>query len=383
MLSPSVLKLFRTPLFLVSVTALICLLFTAGLLRQQHQERLEIRTTQYGQALANLAAKQATEATINHDLVSLQVILSDIARNPDILNATVHDVDNRLLVQAGSSPDAADWEERDHQPFTASITLQDSIAGYVTVNIDTQALYEQFDDTWLMAMLGLAGAMVALSIINHRQQFYREVAEQNAAADHSDEPPAARPPAEDDICVTLHLRCRNWPALRQQLSATLRQQLFDELQRHLGGINALYAGRIVLADSDLLELEFRGDEIGNTTFRAICAAQLLFLLLEQSSAGIRLHYAGAVYATSKGTALNLYLQQSQHRRQLSQTLTQHAGDEKLLLDSQHCATSQLLQRLETSEGLVEDQWLLISSLRPSYQGLLDKQARQLQSLLTV
>lgn len=383
MLSPSVLKLFRTPLFQISATTLICLLISASLLRDQHHDRLDIRTSQYGQALADLAARQATEATINHDLVSLQVIVSDIARNPDILSATVHDVENRLLVQAGSSPEAGDLAERDHQLFTASITLQDSIAGYVTVNMDTQAVYEQFDDTWLMAVLGLAGAMLVLSIINQRQQYYREVAAQGAAEAEAGEPPAEiRPPAENDVCVTLHLRCRNWPVLRQQLSANLRQQLFDDLQRHLSGINALYAGRITLADSDLLELEFHGDEIGNTTFRAVCAAQLLFLLLERSSAGIRLHYAGAVYATSKGTGLNLYLQQARHRRQLAQTLAQHAGDEVLLLDSQECATSPLLQRLEAGEELVENRWLAIASLRPSYLGLLDKQARQLQSLHT-
>lgn len=389
MLSPTVLKLFRTPLFLISVTTLVCLLISASLLRHQHQERLDIRTHQYGNALATLAAKQATEATMNHDLVSLQVIVSDIARNPDILSVTVHDVENRLLVQAGGSPNAGNYAHREHQLFPAPITLQDSIAGYVTVNIDTQALYEQFDDTWLMALLGLAGAMLVLSIINLRQQLNSAPAAAEDPAITSEPPPPVRPPSEDDVCVTLHLRCRNWPALRQQLSAALRQQLFDDLQRHLSGINALYAGRITLADSDLLELEFHGDEIGNTTFRAICAAQLLFLLLERGSNGSRLRYAGAIYPTRKGTGLNLYLQQARHRHHLAQLLTQLHGDDSLLLDSQHCATSQLLQRLQTREEPVsshepvDSHWLEIESLRPSYLGLLDKQARQLQNLHSI
>lgn len=382
MLSPPLLKLFRTPLFLISVTTLVCLLISASLLRHQHHERLEIRTTQYGNALATLGAKQATEATMNHDLVSLQVIVSDIARNPDILSVTVHDVENRLLVQAGGSPNAGDYAHRDHRLFPAPITLQDSIAGYVTVNIDTQALYEQFDDTWLMALLGLAGAMLVLSVINQRQQLYAAAAEASSASDSNEPAPVIRPPGEDDVWVTLHLRCLNWPTLRQQLNAAQRQQLFDDLQRHLSGVNALYAGRITLADSDLLELEFHGDEIGNTTFRAICAAQLLFLLLERSSTGARLCYAGAVYPSRKGTGLNLYLQQARHRHQLAHTLAQMPGDQGLLLDSQQCATSQLLQRLQTGADRVDGHWLDIESLRPSYLGLLDKQARQLQSLHT-
>lgn len=377
MLSPTVLKLLRTPLFLISITTLVCLLISASLLRHQHHERLEIRTNQYGNALATLAAKQATEATMNHDLVSLQVMVSDIARNPDILSVTVHDVENSLLVQAGGSPEAGDYAHRDHQLFPAPITLQDSIAGYVTVNIDTQALYEQFDDSWLMALLGLAGAMLILSIINQRQLLNSATeAETSEAAT----PPPARLPGDDDVCVTLHLRCRNWPELRQRLNAALRKQLLDDLQRHLSGINALYAGRITLADSDLLELEFHGDEIGNTTFRAICAAQLLFLLLERSSDGVRLTYTGAVYPTRRGSALELYLQQARHRHQLAHILAQLPRDDGLLLDSEYCATSQLLQRLQTGTELVEGRWLEIESLRPSYLGLLDKQARQLQSL---
>lgn len=385
--SPTVLKLLRNPLFLISATTLICLLISASLLQQQHHQRLEIRTDQYGNALASLAASQATEATMNHDLVSLQVTVSEIARNPDILSVTVHDVENRLLVQAGDSPNAGDYANRDHQSYTSPVTLQDSIAGYVTVTIDTQTLYEQFDDTWLMALLGLAGAILVLSIINQRQAPDDEIdtdgSPQTVQSEQPDEPaPTPRSSGTDqEDYVTLKFCCLNWPSLKQQLSATLRQQLFDDLQGHLSGINALYSGRITLADHETLELEFHGDEIGNTTFRAICAAQLLFTLLQNGSAGIQLHYAAAVYHSRKGTALNLYLDQAKTRQRLMNTLlaqTNHG----LLLDSQTCATSQLLQRLQTGEDLVDGQWIAVEGLRPSYQGLLDKQAKQLQSLQT-
>ena len=386
MLSPTVLKLLRSPVFLISATTLLCLLISASLLRHQHHERLEIRTNHYGNALASLAAKQATEATMNHDLVSLQVIVSDIARNPDILSVTVHDVENRLLVQAGGSPNSGDYAHREHRLYSAPVTLQDSIAGYVTVNIDTQAVYEQRDDTWLMALLGLAGAMRGLSINNQRQQ-----TDTSLVADTAETPteltsnPAAhaRSHGEEDVYVTLYLHCLNWGAIKQQLSPALRQQLYTDLQRHLSGINALYAGRITLADNDTLELEFHGDEMGNTTFRAICAAQLLFLLLQRSSGGLQLRYAGAIFPSSKGTGLNIYLQQARHRRQLASTLAHtpfEEEDQGLLLNSAHCATSQLLQRLQTGTELVDGQWLEVAALRPSYQGLLNKQARQLQGL---
>lgn len=384
--SPTVLKLLRSPLFLISATTLICLLISASLLQQQHHQRLEIRTDQYGSALASVAATQATEATMNHDLVSLQVTVSDIARNPDILSVTVHDVENHLLVQAGDSPNAGDYANRDHQSYTSPVTLQDSIAGYVTVIIDTQTLYEQLDDTWLMALLGLAGAMLVLSIINQRQQPIEEATPGEPAVAPTESAESAIPTprtgnSEDEVYVALKFCCLNWPTLKQQLSATLRQQLFDDLQGHLSGINALYSGRITLANHETLELEFHGDEIGNTTFRAICAAQLLFSLLQKGSAGIQLRYAAAIYHTRKGTGLNLYLDQAKTRQYLMATLLTQQ-DHSLLLDSENCATSQLLQRLQTAEQRIDDQWIPVEGLRPSYQGLLDKQAKQLLNLQT-
>ncbi|GAB3097407.1 hypothetical protein G8770_15670 [Aestuariicella hydrocarbonica] len=388
MLSPTVLNLIRTPLFIISITTLVCLLLSASLLQQQHHQRLEIRTLQYGNALATLGASQATDATLNHDLVSLQVTVSDIARNPDVLSATIHDVENRLLVQAGDSPNAGDYVNRDYGSYSAPITLQDSVAGYLTVIIDKQTLYEEQDDTWLMALLGLAGAMLVMSVLNLRQ-----TPTESPADPENQEAPLTSPPARDnqlptrsmsihdDVDVNLTLRCLNWPTLKQQLSATLRQQLFDDLQRHLSGINALYNGRILFADHETLELQFRGDEIGNTTFRAICAAYLLFSLVKQSNAGIRLDYAAAAYPATDDNNLHQYLDNSEFRQQLQAMLAEQTNH-SLLIDTQECATSQLLQRLQVNEFTFDQSWAIIEGLQPTYQGLLDKQAKHLQSLQT-
>ncbi len=387
------LQLARTPLFIISITTLVCLLLSASLLQQQHHQRLEQRTGHYGTALARMAAHQATDATLNHDLVSLQVTVRDVARNPDVLSATIHDVENRLLVQAGSSPQSGDYQQRDTRSFSAPITLQDSVAGYVTVTIDAQALYEQQDDTWLVALLGLAGALLVMSIFNQRQQLSAKHTPQPADTPphsgdplppkevHEEEAPARENPSRR-ITIKLVLHCLNGPSLKQQLSATLRQQLLRELQGHLSGVNALYSGRILTADTDNLEVQFQGDDLGTTGFRAICAAQLLFKLLRQSSAGIQLHYSAAVYHAPQDDSLTQQLELSNFRERLIEVLA-GLDSGQLLLENSDAATSQLLQRLQyASDSAADSNWLLVEGVQPSYQGLLEKQARQLRDLQT-
>ena len=76
--------------------------------------------------LANLAAKRAVDATLNHDLVSLQqVVLQDVVDNPRTLLASIHDVENNLLVQAGSTQASPTLPPRSFSaPFLCRIPSQ-------------------------------------------------------------------------------------------------------------------------------------------------------------------------------------------------------------------------------------------------------------------
>ncbi|MAZ88804.1 MAG: hypothetical protein CL693_14285 [Cellvibrionaceae bacterium] len=372
--------LLRSPLFIISITTLICLLLSTSLLQQQHHQRLDLRTDHYGDALASLAAKQATDATLNHDLVSLQVTVSDVARNPHVLSTTIHDVENNLLVQAGDSPNTGDYQQTEHHSYTAAITLHDSVAGYVTVTIDSRALYQQQDDTWLLALLGMAAALLVLSVLNARQQNDQPVSDKQESAPSapSEADTEIRHSGQKPIIIHLSYRCLNWPTLTRQLSRTLKQQLFEELEGHLSGINALYSGKISLAQEDSIELQFTGDDIGNTTFRAICASQLFFNLLQKGCASIELQYSAAIYRSDRAQSLKQHIHNHRRLQQLQMTLDKQANH-SLLLDGQDCATSQLLQRVQVKTDLVDEHWFAVEGLQPSYQTLLDKQAQQLNS----
>ena len=114
---------------------LVGLIAASALYSHQQQQLLESQDQDYGRALSTLAARQAVDATLNHDLVSLQVILRDIASNGRVVNATIHDVENRLLVQAGDSASPGSLGLRN---FSAPVTFHDSVAGHVTITLNQQ-----------------------------------------------------------------------------------------------------------------------------------------------------------------------------------------------------------------------------------------------------
>jgi hypothetical protein len=196
---------------------------------ERGQEQLLI--SDYGQSMANLAANRAVDATLNHDLVSLQVILQDVIDNPRTLLASIHDVENHLLVQAGSTK--ALNTANQPRAFSAPIPLQDSIAGYVTVNIESQMpeiklLYYSF-----AAMCSLLVIVALLSLLNRTGPIFSKIEIEPSTESIEAPPPAeeikTEPPAQE-FTAKLCWQWQNLATLRQQISAERLEQLFNQVE---------------------------------------------------------------------------------------------------------------------------------------------------------
>ncbi|HMU65917.1 MAG TPA: hypothetical protein PKE57_02150, partial [Cellvibrionaceae bacterium] len=218
-------------LFYLAIGLLIGLLSCATVLRAVERAQEQVLLADYGQSLANLAAKRAVDATLNHDLVSLQVVLQDVMDNPRTLLASIHDVENNLLVQAGSTQ--ALTHAAALRSFSAPIPLQDSIAGFVTVNIESQmpeikALYLSF-----AAVCSLLVIVALLSLLNRSGPPFSVThtpRENPAAKDTAADEPT--PGTETPPVFTAYLRWQwhNLATLRQQISAERLEQLFNRLE---------------------------------------------------------------------------------------------------------------------------------------------------------
>jgi len=179
------------------------------------------------------------------------------------------------------------------------------------------------------------------------------------------------------VNVTLELQCLNTGTLQEQLSGTMRQQLLDDLERRISAINTLYNGRIATAHTHGVTLSFNDNDIANGCFRAICTSQLLFRLLAQSKQPIKLQYSAAIFTLEPSTRLAEQMKQTKFIEQCRQQLM-HSVPTTLLIDDQSCASSPLLQRLQTTK---ESSWHRVDALQPSYAHLIDKQTAQLEQLL--
>ncbi len=355
-------RLSAHPLAIFS-SALIVLLGLLGSLLYWHysQTNLQSERAIYGQALASSAAQRAVSPTLSQDLISLQVILQELDQYPHVIGATVHDVENQLLVQSGYSP--SELAQREHQSYSAAITLHDNVAGYLRVAIQGPQLTtgdRQFFAFWTLLVL-IAAAAPWLS----RFPFRFHGRSDQGAADTAAADEEILLPIEPTESLRLNLELLNLPLLYQQLNLEGFTQLVERFDYQLKGVLTLYSGKRRLLSEHRLLIDFEGTDAADCALRALCAAQLLKQLSE-ANPGPKLRLSARIQPLPEAGSLaqEFMAQQSlgPDRQQTGVFIAPELVDESL---SQH------LELESTSGRLLE--------IKSPYKTLLDKQQQQLQS----
>lgn len=363
--SPAFIRISCIISALVILSSALSLFWVGNFLEQQRQTYGH----NYGQALANVAAYQSQEATLDHDLLSLQIILQDIAKNPAVIGATIHDVENKLVVQGGHNPDTRRQLEREQVlgSYNAPITLHESIAGYVTVVL----ALPQTTDTALFVKLALAPLLaLALALWLIHNYVYRTATvavpivtsnKNDSEAPHSDAVPTEHHSAyiddnfNDIYPVKLHLKMHFLTRLKQQLNGKNYKQLLAQFERQIRGVCSLYNGEMIFAGQDVLILRFNANSEADATFNALCSARLLQSL--SLDGGINL-------------GLSAYIET--HEQTLCEQLQSHTPDAMLSI-SEKLINPDISRRAQfDGENFVQ--------LESPWKELLDKQQRQLQRL---
>ncbi|RYZ85213.1 MAG: hypothetical protein EOO68_30575 [Moraxellaceae bacterium] len=238
---------------------------------KNQQEAIE----RYGQVIASSAARQAVDATLNQDMVSLQAILQDAAQYPNVVGATIHNMDNKLLVQSGYKPNQPSHGKRYN--FTAPVALHNNVAGYLEVAIEMprRTIHDQlFLLCWAIAVT-LSLSIIWWSIqrrlwssfrdkLPTANEFVAAVVEKiptiaEASTEPESEPESPQP--IDQVAVRLRVDIVNLSKLYQQLNSEGFSSAVRRFEKQLQGLLSLYNGKRQLLSGDTLFIDFVGEEL--------------------------------------------------------------------------------------------------------------------------
>ncbi len=351
-----------------------------GLLYYQNTEANQReRLNLYGEAIATSAARQAVNAAMQQDLVGLQAILTETKQFPYVLGASIHNVENKLLVQSGFSPNQP--QEGRRFSYSAPIALHNNIYGYLELVLDvprhTQRDYHFF-------FFWLSSLFVSLFIIwwTIQRQWWAQMRERMPSAGDLvtavvekipaiPDIPEPEPEAPTQVSVRLSLQITNMERLYQQLNSEAFAGVLRRFERQLQGVIGLYTGQKQMLSGDTLLIDFSGEAYYECCFRAVCTAQLLANLAARNPSP-RLHLAASIHelsepaSTGKSLLKDFIVQHNNHLR----------PDRGEVLISQRLIDAELLNHLE----ILSDSGKLLGIKAP-YAELVAKQEEQVLSHL--
>ncbi|MFK3719483.1 histidine kinase [Pseudomonas fulva] len=144
---PLALRIACTNIFLVAL-ALVIYACVMGL---QFKQAMHDQADAVGQSLTTQTATSATELLVSNDILSLNVLLGNLVKNPLVAHAAIYSVDNRILAEAGQRPRNSLLGEAEGV-YQTKITFQDVAAGQLRMSLDMS----QFQQPMLISMQSMA-----------------------------------------------------------------------------------------------------------------------------------------------------------------------------------------------------------------------------------
>ncbi|MES2821384.1 MAG: histidine kinase [Pseudomonadota bacterium] len=155
---PLVLRIASHSLVLVALAMLIY----AWVMGMQFKQAMQQQADALGQSLLVQTADSARERLVANDLLSLNVQLNQLVKNPLVAHAALYSVDNRILAEAGARPKQGLLGEADGL-YSTPITFQEVMAGHLRLSLDMQQ-FQQPMTISLQSMGLLSLILLALTL---------------------------------------------------------------------------------------------------------------------------------------------------------------------------------------------------------------------------
>lgn len=155
---PIALRIASHSLLLVA----LALLIYAWVMGMQFKQAMQHQADALGQSLITQTASSATELLVSNDILSLNVLLNNLVKNPLVAHAAIYSVDNRILAEAGARPSKGLLGEAEGL-YSTPITFQEVIAGHLRISLDMQQ-FQQPMTISLQSMGLLSLILLALTL---------------------------------------------------------------------------------------------------------------------------------------------------------------------------------------------------------------------------
>tara|TARA_R100001244_G_scaffold10690_9_gene12680 strand:- start:410 stop:1936 length:1527 start_codon:yes stop_codon:yes gene_type:complete len=157
---PLALRIASHSLLLVA----LALVIYAWVIGMQFKQAMEQQAEALGTSLITQTASSATELLVSNDILSLNVLLNNLVKNPLVAHAAIYSVDNRILAEAGSRPSKSMLGETEGL-YSTPITFQEVIAGQLRISLDMRQFQQPMTiSLQSMGILSLILLALALSL---------------------------------------------------------------------------------------------------------------------------------------------------------------------------------------------------------------------------
>ena len=140
----------------------LALVIYAVVMGLQFKQAMHDQADALGQSLTTQTATSATELLVSNDILSLNVLLNNLTKNPLVAHAAIYSVDNRILAEAGQRPKNGLLGET-QGVYQTKITFQDVTAGHLRISLDMNQ-FEQPMTISLQSMGILSAILLALAL---------------------------------------------------------------------------------------------------------------------------------------------------------------------------------------------------------------------------
>ena len=155
---PLVLRVASHTLLLVA----LALIIYAWVMGMQFKHAMEQQADALGQSLITQTAASATDLLVANDILSLNVLLSNLVKNPLVAHAAIYSVDNRVLAESGTRPQRSLLGDEEGL-YSTPIGFQEVIAGHLRISLDMQQ-FQQPMTISLQSMGLLSLILLALTL---------------------------------------------------------------------------------------------------------------------------------------------------------------------------------------------------------------------------